>query len=137
MRRVTAVTLALSSLAAAVLWALPILAFALLSLLRYSFGSLFVVGESVASALLRSTGADIAGTLQRMEAHPWSGVFSEGCGLVLCVGAAALAFDKISVATLMAVGSAAWAWHSGLPLAAVALVPACLAGLVGLIAARP
>ena len=35
-------------LAAAVLWSVPILAAGLLALLRYSFGSLFVVGESVA-----------------------------------------------------------------------------------------
>ncbi len=45
------------------------LASGMLALLRYGFGSLFVVGESVAAVLLRSTGADIAGTMQRLD-HP-------------------------------------------------------------------
>ncbi len=128
--------LALFSLAAAALWALPILAFLLVALLRYSFGSLFVVGESVASALLRTTGADIAGTLQRMEAHPWDTVASSAGGLALCIGAAALAFERVSLATLLAVGSAAWAWWCGMPLTAAVLVPGCVAGLIGLMPAR-
>ncbi len=118
------------------MWALPIQAFGLVSLLRYSFGSLFVVGESVASALLRSTGADIAGTLQRLEAHPWGGALSSAAGLALCVGAAALAFEQIGLAVLLAAGSAVWAWQCGMPLISLMLAPACVAGITGLIAAR-
>jgi hypothetical protein len=115
---------------------LPILAFGLVSLLRYSFGSLFVVGESVASALLRSTGADIAGTLQRLEAHPWGSVLSSSAGLALCIGAAALAFEQIGLAVLLTAGSAAWAWQCGMPMISATLAPACVAGIAGLMTAR-
>ncbi len=135
--RIASAVLMLFCLAGATLWALPILAVGLISLLRYSFGSLFVVGESVASALLRTTGADIAGTLQRLQAHPWAAVAASGVGLAACVGAAALAFTRPGAAALLAAASAAWAWHQGLPLAAAVLVPACLAGIAGFIAARP
>ncbi len=135
--RIFALMLTVCGLAGATLWALPILAVGLVSLLRYSFGSLFVVGESVASALLRTTGADIAGTLHRLQAHPWAAVAASGAGLGASVGAVALAFVRPGAAALLAAASAAWAWHEGLPLATAVMVPACLAGIAGLIAARP
>src|ERR1700753_3962193 len=95
--------------AAAVLWSVPILAAGLMALLRYSFGSLFVVGESVAAALLHSTGADIAGTLQRLQAHPWAGAARSALGLGLSLAAAGLAPRRLPAAMLLAVFGAGWA----------------------------
>ena len=113
-------------LAAAVLWSVPILAAGLLALLRYSFGSLFVVGESVAAALLHSTGADIAGTLGRLQAHPWAGAAQAGLGLALSLGAAGLAPRRLPAAMLLA------ALGCGLALMLDYSVPAALlAGGVG------
>jgi hypothetical protein len=117
-------------LAAAVLWSLPMLASGLLALLRYGFGSVFVVGESVASALLRSTGADIAGTLGRLEIHPLRGALEAGAGLLLSAGAASLARPWPGTAAALAILSGAEAWWYGLPLASALLWPAALCAIV-------
>ncbi|MEJ1978114.1 MAG: hypothetical protein WDN49_20365 [Acetobacteraceae bacterium] len=76
------------------------------------------------------------GRCSGLQAHPLAGLVSEGAGVGLCVAAAALAFERIGLATLLAAGSAIWAWHSGMALTATLLAPACLAGMAGLIAAR-
>ena len=114
-------------LAAAVLWSLPLLAAGLLALLRYSFGSLFVVGESVASVLLRSTGADIAGTVQRLQTNPAQNAAEAGAGLVLATAAASLATGRPILAALLAAASGAEAWWYGMPVISAVLVsPVCL-----------
>lgn len=92
------------------------LAAGLLSLLRYGFGSLFVVGESVAMALLRSTGADIAGTVDRLHVAPLRGALEAGCGLILSAAAANLVWDAPLLAGSLAAVSAAEAWWFGMPL---------------------
>ncbi len=111
------------------LWCLPLLASGLLALLRYGFGSLFVVGESLASALLRSGGADIAGTVQRLNADPALSALEAGGGLLLAASAAGLATHNPGVASLLALGSASEALWYGLPLAAAVLVPAAICAI--------
>lgn len=124
-------------MAAAVLWSLPILAAGLVALLRYGFGSLFVVGESVAALLLGSTGADVADALQRLQDDPFGGLATAGLGLALALGAAGLAWRNLPVALTLAAASAGWAWRCDMPWAAVALMPGCVVGLAGCRAARP
>ena len=124
-------------LAAAVLWSIPILAAGLLALLRYSFGSLFVVGESVASALLHSTGADIAGTLERLQAHPWAGAARAALGLTLSLAAGALAPRRLVAAMLLAAAAAAWALAEDFTVPAVLLAVAIGCGGVGLLTSNP
>ncbi len=110
----------------AVLWSLPMLAAGLLALLRYGFGSLFVVGESVASALLSSSGADIAGTLQRLHADPLPGALEAACGLVASGAAASLAGSQPWAACVLAVAGAASAFWYGLPAATAILAAAAV-----------
>ncbi len=117
------------------LWALPLLAAGLLALLRYGFGSLFVVGESVASVLLRSTGADIAGTVQRMQTDPLFSAMEAGAGLLLATVAASMARHQPGPAALLAAASGAEAWWYGMPvISAVLAAPVCL-GIVMMFAA--
>ena len=113
------------------------LAAGLVALLRYSFGSLFVVGESVAASLLGTADADIAGTMQRLQAHPFLGLLKYGTGLGLALGAASLAFQRTIPASLLAGASAGWAWQCGMPIAAGLLLTGCIAGLAGSAALRP
>ncbi len=108
------------------LWSLPMLASGLLALLRYGFGSLFVVGESVAEALLRSAGADIAGTVQRLHASPMLSASEAAVGLLLSAGSAGLALDRPLLAAVLAGVSAAEAWWYGMPLATAVLAPAAI-----------
>ena len=115
---------------AAVLWSLPMLASGLVALLRYGFGSVFVIGESVAAALLRSSGADISGTLSRMEIHPVRAALQAACGLMLAAAAASMAQPRPGVATVLATLSAAGAWWYGEPLAAVLLGVAAMGAIV-------
>ncbi len=115
---------------------MPILAAGLLALLRYSFGSLFVVGESVAAALLHSTGADIAGTLQRLQDHPWRGMAHAALGLALSLGAAGLAFRRAAIAMGLAAASGVCAVTFGMSVPATLLGAGLLCGTVGLIAGR-
>jgi hypothetical protein len=124
-------------LAAAVLWSVPILAAGLLALLRYSFGSLFVVGESVAAALLHSTGADIAGTLERLQSHPWAGIARSALGLGLSLGAVALAPELLGAAILSALLGAGWALVQGFTVPAALLVSAAGCGAIGLLTPNP
>ena len=119
------------------LWAVPILAAGLLALLRYSFGSLFVVGESVAAALLGSTGADIAGTMQRLQAHPWRGIAPAALGLALSLGGAGLAFRQAALAMGLAAASGACGLVAGMTVPAALLGAGLACGAVGLIARRP
>ncbi len=119
---------------AAVLWALPLMAAGLVALLRYGFGSLFVVGESVAEVLLRSAGADIAGTVGRMQTDPAGAALTAAAGLAPCIAAAAIVYRRPGVAVVLALASAGWGWWSGLPWA---IAPLGLAGVAGLIAAWP
>ena len=114
------------------LWCLPLLASGLLALLRYGFGSLFVVGESVAAALLRSGGADIAGTVARLDADPALSAAEAGCGLLLAAAAAGLASHRPGAASLLALGSAGEAMWYGLPVAAALLFPAAVCAIAGL-----
>ena len=123
-------------MAAAVVWSLPMLAAGLVALLRYGFGSLFVVGESVASALLRSTGADIAGTLAHLHADPVRGAMEAAAGLLLAAGAGALALSRPVVAAGLAALSAAEGWWYGIPLVSALLVFAVLSAALGAILAR-
>lgn len=123
--------------AAAVLWSVPILSTGLLALLRYSFGSLFVVGESVASALLHSTGADIAGTLQRLQAHPWDGAIRSGLGLGLSLGAFGLVPRRLVAAVLLAALGCTWAVMQDYTVPAMLLAAGIACGTAGLIARRP
>ncbi len=109
---------------AAVLWSLPMLASGLLALLRYGFGSLFVVGESVAQALLRSAGADIAGTVQRLHASPLLSASEAAAGLLLSAGSAGMALRRPLVAGLLAALSAGEAWWYGMPVITALLAPA-------------
>ena len=111
----------------AVLWSLPMLASGLLALLRYGFGSLFVVGESVAEALLRSGGADIAGTVQRLHASPLLSASEAACGVLLSAAAAGTALRRPVVAGLLATLSAVEAWWYGMPLVTALLTPAAIA----------
>ena len=100
---------------AAVLWCLPMLASGLLALLRYGFGSVFVIGESVAEALLSSAGADIAGTVQRLHASPLLSASEAAAGLLLSAAAAGLARDRPLAASSLAAlsaGEAWWYWHA-------------------------
>jgi hypothetical protein len=124
-------------LAAAVLWGVPILAAGLLALLRYSFGSLFVVGESVAAALLHSTGADIAGTLGRLQAHPWQGAARAALGLVLSLTACGFAPRRLPAAMLLAAAGAAWALAEDFTVPAALLAAGLGCGVVGLLAPNP
>jgi hypothetical protein len=124
-------------LAAAVLWSVPILAAGLLALLRYSFGSLFVVGESVASALLHSTGADIAGTLERLQSHPWAGIARAALGLILSLGAVVLAPRLLLAASLLAVLGAAWALAQDFTVPAVLLAGGAGCGAIALLIPNP
>ncbi len=110
----------------AVLWSLPMLASGLVALLRYGFGSLFVVGESVAEALLRSGGADIAGTVQRLHASPLLSASEAACGLLLSAGGAGTALRRPLVASLLAALSAGEAWWFGMPLVSAVLAPAVI-----------
>ncbi len=114
------------------LWCLPLFASGLLALLRYGFGSLFVVGESVAAALLRSGGADIAGAITRLEADPASSALEAGGGLLLAAAAAGLATRRPGAASLLALGSAGGAVWYGLPAAAALLLPAAICAIAGL-----
>ena len=115
------------------LWSLPMLASGLVALLRYGFGSVFVIGESVAVALLRSSGADISGTLSRMEIHPLRAASQAACGLALSAAAASMAQSRPGAATVLATLSAAGAWWYGEPLAAMLL---CLAALGAIVTVR-
>ena len=124
-------------LGAAVLWSVPILAAGLLALLRYSFGSLFVVGESVASALLQSTGADIAGTMDRLQSHPWEGIARAALGLGLSLGALAAAPQRLPASMLLAVAGAGWAMALDFTVPAALLAGALACGAVALIAPNP
>jgi hypothetical protein len=113
------------------------LAAGLVALLRYSFGSLFVVGESVAASLLGTADADIEGTMQRLQAHPLLGLLQYGAGLALALAAASLAFERTVLACALAGASAAWAWQCGMSVAAVLLLAGGITGLAGSIAPRP
>jgi hypothetical protein len=124
------------SLAAAVLWSVPILAAGLLALFRYSFGSLFVIGESVAAALLHSTGADIAGTMQRLQAHPWEGAARSGLGLAASLAAAALAPRRLPAAMLLSAAGAGWALAADFTVPAALLAGGLGCGVVALMAPR-
>ena len=106
------------------------LAAGLLTLLRYGFGSLFVVGESVAAALLSSSGADIAGTLQRMHSDPLQGAAEAAAGLVASGAAASLARPAPWVAFALALAGAGWAWWYGLPMAVVTAAAAAAFALL-------
>ena len=118
------------------LWSLPLLASGLLALLRYGFGSLFVVGESIASILLSSTGADIAGTLQRLHVHPLRTAAEAALGLVMsAAGATSMARAPLPAAAA-AFGAAAWAGWFGLSVAAAVLLPAAALGLIAAQASR-
>lgn len=117
-------------LAAAVLWSLPLLASALLALLRYGFGSLFVVGESMASALLRSSGADIAGTVQRLDIDPLRSAAEAGLGLVLAAAAAQAVQRQPAVAAGLAMLSGAEAWCYGQLIGTAVLGCAAVAAIV-------
>ncbi len=110
----------------AVLWCLPMLACGLLALLRYGFGSLFVVGESVAEALLSSAGADIAGTVQRLHVSPLLSAGEAAGGLLLSAGSAGMARHRPLAAACLAATSAAEAWWYGMPLITAVLVPAAI-----------
>jgi hypothetical protein len=123
--------------AAAVLWSVPILAAGLLALLRYSFGSLFVIAESVAEALLNSTGADIAGTMQRLQANPWEGTARAALGLACSLGGAGLALRRVPAAMLLAAASGGWALAADFTVPAALLAGGLVCGTVALIAARP
>jgi hypothetical protein len=113
------------------------LASGLLALLRYGFGSLFVVGESVAVVLLQSAGADVAGAVQRLHTNPAGGAVEAGCGLLLATAAAAMTALQPSMAALLAAASAAEAWWYGLPLiSAVLVIPVCVGIIGGFIARR-
>ncbi len=105
------------------------LASGLLALLRYGFGSLFLVGESVAAALLRSGGADIAGTVGRLAADPASSAAEAGAGLLLAAAAATLVMRRPGAASLLALGSAGEALWYGLPFAAAVLFPAAICAI--------
>ena len=122
-------------LAASVLWSLPLLAAGLVALLRYGFGSLFVVGESVASVLLRSTGADIAGTIHRLQASPLRNAAEAGIGLLLATASAGLTLRAPAVAALLATGSAVEAWWYGMPVISMVLTAPICVGIAGGIAA--
>jgi hypothetical protein len=115
----------------------PILAAGLLALFRYSFGSLFVVGESVAEALLHSTGADIAGTMQRLQNDPWRGMAHAALGLALSLGAAGLAFRRAALAMGLAAASGTCALTFGMTVPAALLGAGLVCGTVGLITPRP
>ena len=121
------------------LWSLPMLAAGLLALLRYGFGSLFVVGESVASALLQSSGADIAGTLQRMHTDPLQGAAEAAAGLVASGAAASLARTTPWAACALAALSGLGAWWFGLPIAVATLAAAAGCALLAAVTtpARP
>jgi hypothetical protein len=129
-RRSASAACAVLCVAGAVLWSLPMLAVGLVALLRYGFGSLFVVGESVASALLRSTGADIAFTVGHLHHHPLRAAGEAACGLVISAGAASLVFRYRLATALLAGASAAEAWWFGMPLITVLLIPATLLALL-------
>jgi hypothetical protein len=106
------------------------LASGLLSLLRYGFGSLFVIGEDVAVALLRSSGADIAGTVRRLHASPLLSA-GEACGgMLLAAVAASLVWDRPAVAALFATASACEAWWYGLPIVTGLLGAAVICALI-------
>ena len=111
------------------IWSIPMLAAGLLALLRYGFGSLFVVGESVASVLLSSTGADIAGTLERLHTSPLRSAAGAALGVVSSAGAASLSFREPLLACGLALAASGWAWWYGIPMAAVLLLPAAVAAL--------
>jgi hypothetical protein len=113
----------------AVLWSLPMLASGLLALLQYGFGSLFVVGESVAEALLRSTGADIAGTVQRLHASPLLNAAEAAAGLLLAAGCAGCVVRRPVPGALLAALSAGEAWWYGMPLITALLAPAAMCGI--------
>ena len=114
---------------AAVLWSLPMLASGLLALLRYGFGSLFVVGESVAEALLRSGGADIAGTVQRLHVSPLLSAAEASAGLLLAAGSAGTALRQPLAAAGLAVLSAGEAWWYGMPVITALLAPAAICAI--------
>ncbi len=117
------------ALVSAVLWSLPMLASGLLALLRYGFGSLFVVGESVAEALLRSTGADIAGTVQRLHTSPLLNAAEAAAGLLLATGAAGTVLRHPVSGAVLAALSAGEAWWYGMPMITALLVPAAMCGI--------
>ena len=103
----------------------------MVALLRYGFGSLIVVGESVAAALMRSTGADIAGTVNRLQASPLRNAAEAGLGLLLATASAGLTRRQPAGAALFAAASAAEAWWYGMPvICGVLLAPICV-GLIG------
>ena len=108
------------------------LASGLLALLRYGFGSLFVVGESVAEALLRSGGAGIAGTVQRLHASPLLSASEAAAGLLLSAGAAGTMLRQPLVAAVLAGSSAGEAWWYGMPLITALLAPAAIVGIATL-----
>ena len=109
----------------------------MLALLRYSFGSLFVVGESVAAALLGGTGADIAGTMQRLQTHPWQGAARATLGLGSSLAAAGLAPRRVPVAMLFAAASAGWALAADFTVPAALLAGGLGCGAVALFSAQP
>ncbi|WP_158747277.1 hypothetical protein [Acidisphaera sp. L21] len=123
-------------LASAILWSLPVMASGLLALLRYGFGSIFVVGESVAAALLRSAGADVADTVQRLHANPTGGATEAAAGLLLSTAAAAMTTRQPSMAALLAAASALEAWWYGLPVISIMLVAPVCVGIIGGFVAR-
>ena len=123
--------------AAALFWSVPILTAGLLALLRYSFGSLFVVGESVAAALLHSTGTDVTGALARLQSDPWPGIARSGFGLALSLGAVALAPLLLPASMLLAILGAGWAVAQDFTVPAALLATGALCGGVALLASNP
>lgn len=108
-----------------------------MALLRYSFGSLFVVGESVAVALVGGAGADVAGTMQRLQAHPLAAVVTALPGLATAMAAVGLAWRAALPATALACLSAGLAWWADTPLTLAVLLPGCVAGMAACVLAEP
>ena len=108
------------------LWCLPMLASGLVALLRYGFGSLFVVGESIAEVLLSSAGADIAGTVERLHGAPLLSAAEAAGGLLLSAGSAGMARRRPLVAAGLALASAGEAFWYGMPLITALLIPAAI-----------
>lgn len=115
---------------AAVLWSLPLLASALIALLRYGFGSLFVFGESVAVALLRGTGADIAGTVQRLDAGALPRAAEAAIGVLISGAAASVILRRPGLGAALAALAAVEAWWVGVPVAASLLAAAMVCGTI-------
>ena len=118
------------------LWSLPLLASGLLALLRYGFGSLFVVGESVAAVLLRSAGADIAVTRcsNWMRTHPWwtAAEAATSASWSWPQPPSSLVQRRPAVAAGLAAISGAEAWWFGQPFGTAVLASAAIAAIVTL-----